>query len=115
MGEFRVSINGLFFQQSSTSTQRRMGLLRVCCYVNVAESSPEVAMQSHVSNKRSIVKAVTYRGIIVILDFIVIYLLTGKVVTAATFMIVSNIYTTVAYFAHERVWARIAWGTDFDR
>lgn len=62
------------------------------------------------SNKRSIVKAVTYRGIIIVLDFVVIYLLTGKVATAAGFMIISNIYTTVAYFLHERVWARIRWG-----
>jgi uncharacterized membrane protein len=30
--------------------------------------------------------------------------------TAAWFMIISNIYTTVAYFLHERVWAHIQWG-----
>ena len=48
----------------------------------------------------------------VVLDFLVIYLLTGKVMTAAAFMIVSNIYTTVAYFLHERVWAGIRWGLE---
>jgi uncharacterized membrane protein len=32
--------------------------------------------------------------------------------TAAAFMIVSNIYTTVAYFLHERVWAGIKWGME---
>jgi len=56
--------------------------------------------------KRSVVKAVTYRGIIVCPDFLVIYLLTGKAMTAAAFMIVINIYTTVAYFLHQRVWGR---------
>jgi uncharacterized membrane protein len=25
-------------------------------------------------------------------------------------MIASNIYTTLGYFLHERVWARIKWG-----
>ena len=35
---------------------------------------------------------------------------TGKVMTPAAFMIVSNIYTTVAYFLHERMWAGIKWG-----
>jgi len=25
-------------------------------------------------------------------------------------MLVSNIYTTVGYFLHERLWARIRWG-----
>ena len=62
------------------------------------------------TRKRSIVKALTYRGVIVCLDFLVIYLMTGKVEVAAGFMIVSNIYTTIGYFAHERIWARIRWG-----
>jgi len=57
-------------------------------------------------------KAITYRGVIVCLDFLVIYLLTGKVMTAVAFMIVSNIYTTVAYFLHEHVWADIRWGLE---
>ena len=69
-------------------------------------------MQIRASRKRSVVKAITYRGIIVCLDFLVIYLLTGKVMTAAAFMIVSNIYTTVAYFLHERVWAGVKWGME---
>lgn len=68
-------------------------------------------MPDHESPRRSIAKAVTYRVIIIVLDFLVIYLLTGQVRTAATFMIVSNVYTTVAYFLHERAWARIRWGT----
>jgi uncharacterized membrane protein len=78
----------------------------------MAGSKREVTMQNRASRKRSIVKAVTYRGIIICLDFLVIYLLTGKVMTAAAFMIVSNIYTTVAYFLHERVWAGIKWGLE---
>ena len=69
-------------------------------------------MKNRASRKRSIVKAVTYRGIIICLDFLVIYLLTGKVATAASFMIISNIYTTVAYFLHERVWAGVKWGLE---
>lgn len=64
----------------------------------------------HASRKRSIVKAITYRCIIICLDFLVIYLLTGQLMVAAGFMIISNIYTTVGYFLHERVWAGIKWG-----
>jgi len=67
-------------------------------------------MTDRASRKRSIVKAVTYRGLIVCLDFLVIYLLTRQVRMAAGFMILSNIYTTVGYFLHERAWARIRWG-----
>ena len=69
-------------------------------------------MQNRASRKRSVVKAITYRFIIVCLDFVVIYLLTGQVKMAAGFMIVSNLYTTVAYFVHERVWSRVQWGME---
>jgi len=66
------------------------------------------------SRKRSIAKAISYRLIIVILDFSIIYLMTGKIAIALGFMIISNIYTTVAYFIHERLWTRIQWGVEPD-
>ena len=59
---------------------------------------------------RSIVKAVSYRVVILILDFAAIYLFTGKIKIALGFMIVSNIYTTLGYFLHERIWDKIKWG-----
>ena len=61
---------------------------------------------------RSLVKALTYRVVIVCLDFLVIYLFTHKVDVALGFMVVSNVYTTVGYFVHERLWARIRWGIE---
>ena len=69
-------------------------------------------MPNRASRKRSVIKAITYRSIIVCLDFLAIYLLTGKVATATIFMIVSNIYTSVGYFLHERVWAGVKWGME---
>ncbi len=63
-----------------------------------------------VSGKRSIVKALSYRLVIVCLDFTTVYLFTGAVRIAVGFMVVSNLYTTIAYVLHERVWARIGWG-----
>ena len=65
----------------------------------------------HRTTKRSLVKALTYRGVIVVLDITVIYFLTGRVDVALGFTIISNIYTTVAYFLHERLWNKIRWGT----
>jgi adenylylsulfate kinase len=67
-------------------------------------------MTTHATRKRSVVKALSYRIIIVSLDFAVIYLLTGKTKVAVGFMIISNTYTTVGYFLHERLWARVKWG-----
>jgi adenylylsulfate kinase len=69
-------------------------------------------METRPSRKRSLVKALTYRAFIICLDFVVIYLLTGKATVAAGFMLVSNVYTTVGYILHERLWARIRWGIE---
>ena len=62
------------------------------------------------TSKRSLVKAITYRSVIIVLDFSVIYLLTGKADVALGFMVISNLYTTAAYFIHERIWNKISWG-----
>lgn len=59
---------------------------------------------------RSMAKAVTYRLVILLLDFIIIYWFTGRYEIALGFMLISNVYTSVAYYLHERVWARIRWG-----
>jgi len=69
-------------------------------------------MNLRASRTRSLTKAVTYRAIIICLDFLAVYLLTRKVATATTFMVVSNIYTSVGYFLHERAWATIEWGME---
>ncbi len=59
---------------------------------------------------RSVIKALTYRAVIMVLDFTAIYLFTGTLKIALGFVIASNLYTTMAYFGHERLWARIKWG-----
>ena len=59
---------------------------------------------------RSLVKAVSYRVIVVAADFIAIYLFTGRSEIALGFVIVSNLYTTALYLLHERFWDRVAWG-----
>jgi len=59
---------------------------------------------------RSLTKAITYRVVILILDFTAVYLLTRRVEIALGFMIISNIYTTIAYYFHERIWNITNWG-----
>ena len=60
--------------------------------------------------KRSLAKAAVYRVFILLLDFTVVYILTRRYDIALGFMVISKIYTTVGYYAHERVWDRIKWG-----
>lgn len=69
-------------------------------------------MSRTVTGRRSVAKSITYRLLIMSLDFVTIYLFTGAARVALGFMIASNIYTTLGYLLHERVWARIKWGID---
>jgi uncharacterized membrane protein len=69
--------------------------------------------KSHASDetlKRSLTKTISYRVIILILDFTTVYLFTGKLTVALGFTVISNTYTTIGYFLHERIWDRIKWG-----
>ncbi len=59
---------------------------------------------------RSVIKALTYRLVIMVFDFTAIYLFTRTAKIALGFVVASNLYTTIAYFGHERLWARIKWG-----
>jgi len=59
---------------------------------------------------RSVVKAVSYRVIVVAADFAAVYLFTNRVEVALGFVVVSNIYTSVLYLCHERLWDRVTWG-----
>lgn len=61
--------------------------------------------------RRSVVKAATYRLLIMALDFLTIYILTGAAGVSLGFVIASNVYTTLAYIGHERLWAHVQWGT----
>jgi len=72
-------------------------------------------MSRTVQVRRSVVKAVTYRVLIMSLDFATIYLFTGAIRVALGFMIASNVYTSIAYFLHERAWSRVAWGVESKR
>ena len=64
-----------------------------------------------VTRRRSTVKAITYRLLIMSFDFATIYFFTGTLRVAIGFMVASNLYTTVLYLLYERIWARIGWGT----
>lgn len=59
---------------------------------------------------RSLTKTITYRVMILVLDFTVIYLLTGKYKVALGFMLISNLYTSLGYYLHERMWVNVKWG-----
>ena len=71
-------------------------------------------MFKYESVKRSLAKALSYRILIMSLDFITIYFFTKRIQVAVGFMIISNLYTTISYIIHERIWTKIIWGINQD-
>lgn len=66
--------------------------------------------QHHDHWKRSLVKTLTYRLLIVILVFITSYLVTRKVSFALAITGWNAVLATILYYLHERFWSRVRWG-----
>ena len=66
--------------------------------------------QHHDHWKRSLVKTLTYRLIIVVMVFIISYLVTHKTKDALTITGWNAVLATIIYYWHERIWSRIHWG-----
>jgi adenylylsulfate kinase len=60
--------------------------------------------------KRSAVKSIIYRALMVLSDFVILYLFSGKLIMSVGFAIVNNIWNTIAYFGYDRIWDKIQWG-----
>jgi len=67
------------------------------------------------TRKRSLVKTIIYRIIIILADFLFLYVLTHKLVLSLVVMVVSNVYTALGYYAYERIWNKIRWGRTFPK
>lgn len=66
-----------------------------------------MSKRSPVSNKRSLIKAITFRLLIIISDSFVIYFITHRFDVTLGVIFFSNIASTVLYFIHERIWNKV--------
>lgn len=62
------------------------------------------------TNKRSIVKALTYRFWQSVNTFSISLVVTGKIDMAATIVSIEVVVKIFIYFFHERIWSKIRWG-----
>ncbi|MFO0955202.1 MAG: DUF2061 domain-containing protein [Candidatus Saccharibacteria bacterium] len=67
-------------------------------------------MRFHEKSKRSLLKAVTFRLVVLTSDFLVILFITRRFDATLTLVIFTNLASTLLYYGHERVWNRIHWG-----
>jgi uncharacterized membrane protein len=59
------------------------------------------------SNKRSIAKSISWHILHITMVAIIAYIITGSVQIAAILASAELLWESIAYYTHERVWARI--------
>jgi adenylylsulfate kinase len=59
---------------------------------------------------RSVVKALTFRSLIICSDMTIILAITHRFDEAFNVMLFSNVASTLLYIIHERIWNNIHWG-----
>lgn len=67
-------------------------------------------MHSIEHNKRSIAKAITFRALVMVADYVIIRAITHRSDVALSVIIFSNLSSTILYYIHERAWANTLWG-----
>jgi uncharacterized membrane protein len=61
------------------------------------------------TKKRSIVKTISYRAILTVVLAVITYAYTGNLVQTSGITIIFSVVATIIYYAHERMWTKIAW------
>jgi uncharacterized membrane protein len=62
------------------------------------------------TNKRSLVKTISWRLTGSGATFIISWLISGNFAVAGTIAVIQLMSNTILYFIHERIWNRIKWG-----
>jgi uncharacterized membrane protein len=62
------------------------------------------------AHSRSFIKAVSWRMVGSIDTFVISYLVTGKLVFAASIASVETFTKIILFYGHERIWATVPWG-----
>ena len=65
---------------------------------------------SYETHRRSIVKSVGFRVVVVISDTTIIFLLTHKIAETLGLTVATNLSSMTLYYLYERLWNRIKWG-----
>lgn len=61
------------------------------------------------SQKRSLIKAITYRAVASSALAIISWVYTGNLFETSVITIVFTLVATVIYYLHERIWDKIEW------
>lgn len=62
------------------------------------------------TNKRSIVKGISWRFIATSTTILIVYVFFGRLDLAIVAGVIETIFKVALYWAHERAWFKIRWG-----
>ncbi len=62
------------------------------------------------SQKRSVVKSLTWRVIATVTTILIAYLLTGNILIATSIGAVEVVAKLLMYYLHDRIWNNVSWG-----
>lgn len=60
--------------------------------------------------QRSVLKTISFRILISIMEFAFVYYVTGRARIAFGFIAVSTVYSMILFYYHDRIWDKIKWG-----
>jgi uncharacterized membrane protein len=64
----------------------------------------------HERLSRSVVKAITFRVIIITADIIIVMAITHQYDITFSVVVGTNVASTLLYLLHERIWNKVHWG-----
>ena len=64
------------------------------------------------TNKRSIVKALTWRALASLATFTISFVVTGDLTAATGIASVQVVVNLILYYIHERIWNTVWWGRE---
>ncbi|MFC7044681.1 DUF2061 domain-containing protein [Halobacteriaceae archaeon GCM10025711] len=75
------------------------------------QGSGWLSRRAHQRRSRAVAKTVLYRAFMVVITVVVAYVVTGQVADAVNIGVATNLVKTGTYYAYERVWDHVSWGT----
>jgi adenylylsulfate kinase len=67
-------------------------------------------MAEHETNKRSVLKSITFRIIATVTTMVLVYIFFGRLDVAAVIGGLEMLIKFILYYLHERAWNRVSWG-----
>ncbi len=77
---------------------------------NTSTKIPFITIDSLEGHRRTLVKTILYRIVMVLITILVAFFFTGNTGDAVNIGIAANLIKTGTYYGYERLWTHVIWG-----